>query len=323
MNSSIFEHKILVDKIVFADGISRTGKAMLSNLLLGFENMSSIQFINPLEQLTPMYVNNKIDKNALSSYLRVYLNENIYNYQLSRNLNFRSSDLTSIYNTNNPKQFIDNLSKTDGDSIIDYLKTNNTYYQFQSHELLSNYSKFLELNLEINIIELFRHPIDTIHSWYKRGWGRRFDNADPRNFSTLFQYGDYIVPHFIVGHEEEYIKLNEMEKCVFTHNLLVKKSIKEYKTLNKHNKSKMLILRYEDILINPNKETDKISNFLNIDKSYYMVQAMKDARVPREIYVEQRKSKLDEIISKISVDLHDDLKNLYEYYENEFYELCT
>lgn len=319
--NELCEYEILTDKIVFVDGVTRTGKAMVNNLLLGLDKLSSIQFINPLEQLMPIYMHGKMSRNALSAYLRLYFNENFYNYKLSRNLNFRHGDLTSIYNTDTAKEFHRNLDKADGDEIIDELNNDDIYFQFQTHDLLTHYSHFLDLNIEVYVIELFRHPIDTIHSWYKRGWGTRFDNEDPRSGTTLFKYKDYTIPHYAIGNEEEYINLNEMEKCVFMHNLLVRKSIKEYKKLNTRQKSKIILLKYEDMLQKPDEEINKICGFLNTNKKSHINKVMQDARVPREINTLKRTEKLDEITANVNINLQNDLLDLVEYYENKFYEL--
>ena len=320
-NNIVYEYKLITNKIVFADGISRTGKAILSNLLLGFEEMSSVQFINPFEQLMPMYINDKITKDAMSGFLRLFFNENFYNYKLSRNVNFRYDDLTSIYNTNNPTEFHKNLSKKDGTSVIEELTDDTLFFQFQTHDLLTHYSKFLELNIDAYIIELFRNPIDTIHSWYKRGWGTRFDHVDPRSGTTLFQYKGKTIPHYAIGNEEYYLSLNPMEKCVFMHNLLQKKSINEYKQLNDKQKQNILLIKYEDLLKDSTNETTRMSNFLNLKKTPHMNKVMQDARVPRVVNNENRIKKLNEINKNINQELQNDLKELYEYYEYNFYNL--
>jgi hypothetical protein len=320
-NTKVYEYNLITDKIVFADGISRTGKAMLSNLLLGYENISSIQFINPFEQLMPMYINGKITKDAMSGFLKLFFNENIYNYKLSRNINFRYDDLTSIYNTHNPKEFFKNLSKEDGDSVVKELENSNIHFQYQTHDLLTHYSKFLELNIDAILIELFRNPIDTIHSWYKRGWGTRFDNIDPRSGTTLFEYNNKTIPHYAIGKEEYYLGLNPMEKCVFMHNSLQRKSINEYQKLTTLEKKNILLIRYEDILEDPVFETDRIANFLDLKKIPHMQQMMIDAKVPRTINHSKKDSKSKEIASMVSQELFADLVHLSTDYEQNFYNL--
>ncbi len=318
---NIYEFDVLTNKIIFVDGITRTGKALLNTLLLGFEKTSSIQFFNVLEQLMPMYVNNKISRNAMSAFLKLYLNENFYNYKLSRNLNFRYNDLTSIYNTKNPIEFLRNFEKNEGDAIIEEFLNEDLYFQFQTHDLLTHFSSFLDLNIDVQVIELFRHPIDTVHSWYKRGWGKRFDNVDKRNWTTLFKYKSNTISHYVVGNEEEYLKLNEMGKCVFMHNLLVKKAIDEYKKLDHNQKEKLLILKYEDLLINTEIVLNKISHFLDLERSSHMDKVKETSRVPRQISIYDRERKWSEIKSQVKIDLQEDLRDLTSYYEDKFYDL--
>lgn len=299
---NFLEYKLLTNNIVFADGLTRTGKGLLSHLLLGFENFSSVQFINPLEQLLPMYIHKKISKNAISSFMRLYLNENFYNYKLSRNLNFRYDDLTSIHKTQDSSIFFRNLGKEDGDKVIEEILQDDTIYQFQTHDLLTQYKKFLDLGIKVLLIELFRHPADTVYSWYMRGWGKRFDNEDPRSGTTLFRYNEFTIPHYVIGHEDEYTSLNEMEKCVFMHNMLLKKSIKEYKNLSKKNKYRILLLKYEDLLINTDVEIKKISKFLETKPTSNMINIKLNARIPRDLNIEKRKTIL-EYIKKQTNDL--------------------
>ena len=314
----ICEYDLLKKDIVFVDGLTRVGKAIYNRLIASLSNISQPQFLEPLEQLLPMYKTGHIDKNSFSAFVRLHLNERAYNHALSRNLNFRYDDLTSVHNSNNYKELFKNLSKEDGNIIIDELNNNKLIHQFQTHDLLTHYSLFLDLNIDVKIIEVLRNPIDTVHSWYKRGWGRRFDNEDPRSFTTLFKYKGKTIPHYVIGHEEEYLKLNEMEKCVFMHNLLLKESIKEYQRLSKKQKDNILILEYENMLIEPLQEIDKICLFLNIKKTEYTQKAMFDARVPRECNTIDRDNKLNDIKDMLSTKLFNELVNLSEDYNNNY-----
>lgn len=317
----LHEYELISKNIVFVDGLSRTGKALLNNLLLGYNNVSSIQFINILEQLMPLYNNGKMTKDAISSFLKIHFNENFYNYKLSRNINFRYDDLTSIYNHKDQKDFHKNLNKPDGDNIVDELLNDNLYFQFQTHDLLTHYSNFLDLDIDAHVLELFRHPVDTIHSWFVRGWGTRFDQKDPRSGTTLFIYNGQAIPHYVIGHEEEYISLNEMEKCVFMHNLLLRKSISQYLKLNHTQKKKILILKYEDLLENTENELNKISTFLKIEISSHIVKAKLDSNVPRKISKDSRQSKLNQIRANVNSLIFNDLISLVESYELHFYKI--
>ena len=317
----ICEYELIKKDILFIDGLTRVGKSMMNTLIGSLNGVSHPQFLEPLEQLLPMYRVGHIDKNAMSSFLRLHLNERAYNYALSRNVNFRYDDLTSIHNSTHSKDFFKNLSKEDGSSVIDDLSVDTEVHQFQTHDILTHYSLFLDLNIEVKIIELFRNPIDTIHSWYKRGWGRRFDSEDPRSFTSLFKYKGKTLPHYAIGYEEEYFTLNEMEKCVFLHNILLIKSVGEYKKLIDGQKNSILVLKYEDVLIDPSKEIDKICLFLETTKSKYTEKAFIDARVPRVIKTEDREKKLEEIKNSVKAELFMELNDLVNQYEKNLYGL--
>jgi len=315
----ICEYKLLKSEIVLVDGLTRVGKSMLNTIITSLERISHPQFIEPLEQLLPMYKTGHIDRNAISAFIRLYLNERFYNYKLSRNVNFRYDDLTSIHNSTSSKDFFKNLSRNDGDEIINDLINDKTIHQFQTHDILTHYKLFLELNIEVQMIELFRNPIDTIHSWYKRGWGRRFDNEDSRSFTSLFKYGGNTLPHYAIGYEDEYFTLNEMEKCVFLHNILLKNSIQEYTELTDNEKSNILLVKYEDILENPNNEVDRICIFLKTTRSEFTDNALRNARVPRITKNEDREKKINEIKTNIKKELFNDLRDMVAQYEENLY----
>ena len=321
LKSELCEVELIQKDIVFIDGLTRVGKSMLNVLIASLDKLSHPQFFEPLEQLLPVYRNGHMNKNSLSSFLRLQLNEKFYNFYLSRNLNFRYDDLTSIHNSNNHRFFLENLSKSDGDIIIDDLSDNKIIHQFQTHDVLTQYNFFLDLNINVKIIELFRNPIDTIHSWYKRGWGIRFDKEDPRSFTSLFRFKGKTMPHYAIGYEEKYFTLNEMEKCIFLHNILLKKSISEYQELTLKQKENLLLIKFEDVLSNPDLELDKICFFLNSSKTVHTNKALLKANVPRDIHLEKREEKLSEIKRKVSEDLYDDLLKIENQYNNKLYKL--
>ena len=321
LNSQICEVDLIKKDIVFIDGLTRVGKSMLNVLVASLDKLSHPQFFEPLEQLLPMYRNGHMDKSSISSFLRLQLNEKFYNYLLSRNLNFRYDDLTSIHNSTNYKAFFKNLSKQDGELVVDELINDNTIHQFQTHDILTQYKFFLDLKINVKIIELFRNPIDTIHSWYKRGWGNRFDKEDPRSFTSLFRYKGKTLPHYAIGCEEKYFSLNEMEKCVFLHNLLLEMSLHEYQKLSNKQKENILLIKFEDVISDPDIEIDRICSFLDSSKTEHTNTAFIKAKVPRDIVLEKREQKLSEIKRAVNQDLFDDLINLENQYNNNLYKI--
>jgi len=320
--SQISETEVLTKNIVFVDGITRVGKTMLCNVLAYIRNVSPPKMFEPLEQLLPMYASGHIDRNAVSAFLRMYLNQQFYNFKLSRDANFRYDDLTSVHNSYRSKEFFQNLHKADGDGIIDELQNNADIFQFMTHDLMTHYSLFRDLNIDVKVLELTRHPVDTVHSWYARGWGERFDNEDPRNWTALYKFGDKTIPHYALGAEDQYLDLNPMEKCLFMHNRLINKMLFQYGQLSLDEKSKILLLKFEDILQQPSHQIEKICHFLDSEPTEYIEKALHDARLPR-IYnsnAEQEK-KLMFIKDNCNDALFQELLSLSSQYETNCYNM--
>ena len=322
VKTRICEMQVLTKKIVFVDGLTRVGKTMLCTLLAYLRNVSTPQMIAPLEQLLPMYATGHMDRNALSAYVRLLFNERFYNFNLSREANFRYDDLTSVHTSYRTKELFKNLGKTDGQAIIDEMAKDTDIFQFMTHDLLTHYSLFKDLNIDAKVLELMRHPVDTVHSWYVRGWGERFDNEDPRSGTTLFKFGEKTIPHYALGVEKEYLDLNPVEKCLFMHNHLLEKSLTQYHQLSLVDKSQILLLKFEDVLQQPSHEIDRICRFIDSEPSEYIEKAYYDARVPRTFDVaHEREVKLIFIKDNVTDSLYQSLLSLAARYEFNFYGL--
>ena len=83
-----------------------------------------------------------------------------------------------------------------------------------------------------------------------------------------------------------------------------------------------MIIKFEDVLLHPEKTLSKLAEFLNTEKSKYSDIAMKKARVPREINLQEREKKLHEIEHLVNnKNLLGQLKELTDGYENSCYGL--
>ena len=174
------------------------------------------------------------------------------------------------------------------------------------------------MNLEFKMIELVRNPIDTIYSWYLRGWGERFDNADKRSFTMLFEFRDKVVPHYAHGMDENYFKLTPIEKCVALHNHLIRKSIDEFKSLSNIDSKRIKFITFEKMVTEPDVIMKDVADFLGSNLienySYYFSKA----RVPRNIYLNGEKRKF--ICSNINSNLLDELIDIEnQYASNNYY----
>lgn len=304
--------------IVFVDGIARCGKSLFSNVIPTLLETEHLRFITMLEHIVPALSLGCIDSNFAKSSLRSLMNEIAYDTLLSRNANFRPDDQTGVLNYYDPKVYIQRLAHKEGDGVVDELRQKKRLFPFITHDMMVNLEYLDALSIDYKMVHIYRHPVDNIYSWYKRGWGERFQ-SDPRSFTLSIEYHDEILPWYCVGYEEEWLHLNPMERCVRTVLDLLERSVAQ------HRKARYLqcvhTLTFECFVQNTEFEMHRISKFLERDTTPWTAAFLGKACCPRVLNPSDRSRKLKEFRSKISKNLYVQLTDSAEKYECDTYGL--
>lgn len=252
--------KLLPNKIIIIDGIARTGKLLLATLVSSFSKTEHFELGRNFEDISPSIKFKKIKIDYAEAFIKNNLNELIYNKYLSRNVNFRPTDRTGVYNSSNFKLYKKRLKTKEGDRVIKLIKKEKRNILFVTHDLMTTISSFNKLNLKYKMIYLYRNPFDTIISWYKRGHGKRL-GEDLREFSLLIKNKKKKFPWYqqLIG---KFNKMEEVEACATFIYHLNKNSIRNFKKLDKKYKKNILVFDYLEIIQNKNNELKTISKFL-------------------------------------------------------------
>ena len=316
INYRVYEN--IAKNLLFIDGITRCGKSLFSGIIPSLERVEHINFFALLEQVVPAISFGTLDARYARTLIQFYLNELVYNVRIARNTNFRYSDQTGIFNYKKPEVYLKRLSCEEGDKIVEDLRDTNRIIPFQTHDMLVNIDHLNELEIDYLMIELFRHPIDTIHSWFIRGWGERYSN-DPRSFTLTIEYNGSVLPWYCHGYEEEWLRLNPMERCLHTCCDLIRRAVEKYKTAAK--KDKIHILTFEDFVLNPEAELGKICSFLGTQQTVYTPHFIRLAKCPRKLEPRDREKKLSDIKTRVKRKLFDRLLEMCDSYETNLYGL--
>ena len=122
MRISINKRPPFVKNILFAEGISRSGKLLLADLLACLEDVEPIQYYGLLEHV-PFWVKFGIMKKDLAKELiKCEIDTHCYEMLIGRNLNYRIFDKSSIFKKPGYKKYIERSKQKDTDNII------NSYY---------------------------------------------------------------------------------------------------------------------------------------------------------------------------------------------------
>ena len=152
----------------------------------------------------------------------------------------------------------------------------------QTHDLMANIGLIQDLEINFSMLSLWRNPVENVYSWWTRGWGERFYNRDPSYFSLLIEDAEgSAYPWYAAYYHRETPGLNAPEKCIVVATDMIERCIEAFKT--QADKSKVLLLFFEDICADPCGEVNRMCDFLNVERTEFTGFALQDSGFPRDI----------------------------------------
>ena len=309
-------------KLVFIDGLTRTGKSLLSGILPSLNHFEHIDFANNFELLMSSYYCKKTQFDYLKGHVHKYFLEKAYNKLISRSVNFRPSDQTGVKNYAFSNIYKSRLLKTEGDQILKELYKSKNYNLYQTHDMMLHIKTLDKLNLDLKILEIYRNPFDLTYGWIKKDLLNRFNNDErlwvyPKiKFSNNFYgiwYHNYIKKYFNI-----WKKLNNHEKSALMVAEMIKKSIFN----QKNNKVKFSIktMRYEEIIYDDNL-IPKLEKFFKTSKTKFTKKFLKKMNIPRKSIEKDQKDKKNYLRDKMQNKYFLNLIKLEENYKKNIYGL--
>lgn len=320
--------KPLVEKLVLIDGFTRNGKYFLGKIVSGLKKMDYFQAVSELEYIPFLYRLNTITEDAAVVMLRKIVDEHAYNIRIGRNLNLRYSDASSLYNSYEIDEYIRRSLNHFGevsltaDKIIDSFSKGDRYSLFIVHEVLPSVQIFFKAFPTLKIIELIRHPVDTMHSCYQRGWGRRI-GLDPLSFTPATNGHKRPVPWYAYEWREEYEASCEADRVIKGIAALTEMCTQTYLFLSSKQKKQILFVRYENVVENSYTEIERMCSFLDTESSAGMPVILAREKCPKKISLEERDwkiSNLKKFASKEAFAIMMRLAKDYETKENPYKE---
>jgi hypothetical protein len=303
----------LVKDLLVVEGISRSGKFLLANLLNGFAGIEPVQYHGILEHIPFLYGNGFLDEKVASELLRCEVDTYCYEMAIGRTLNHRRSDKSSIYNVAKPETYLKRAEGPDGDEALKLFYQGKAYSFFILHELMPNIKIYLKTFPNIKVLSLQRSPIELVLSWYKRGLARRL-GADPKLFIIPFKDTSGLYPWYMHGQTKSYAKASEMDRVIMSISALIKLGKKSYAKLSVAEKKKIVFVSYEQILTEPQTITKKISTFLGRSSTGEIQNILERERLPNHESVATREAKILEIKKHASPKLFKELLVLEKNY---------
>jgi hypothetical protein len=200
-------------RLLLIDGLGRAGKLLTAKLVSNLEHVECFQYSPVLEQFPVMHFLNRLSQDATVAFLRLMIDEFVYDRMVGRNLNTRVGDASCIVNTLDYDRYIRRGLDPEGDTAIDLFTRDGRIPTFMTHHAIPHFWLFLQAVPETRLIHVVRHPIDVVASWYTRFGGARF-GTDRRILTLSMEGAAGPAPWWRADDAEAYAAMSGIDRCI-------------------------------------------------------------------------------------------------------------
>lgn len=271
-------------QIVIVNGLAGCGKTMLVPIVGSLPRVELMRFNYHLETVCILCFLNKITEDAAVGMIRMQTDIDLYHGMMSRETNFRFSDLSSVWMNARPWRYLKRLFLAGNEAVMPRIKEERPILNLVNHHLLGvSDPLFKALGDRLTLIELVRHPLYMIKQWYT--WMPREGN-DPRVFDVWIEYKGQAIPWMALGWEDLYLRSNWMDRTIYGIENQWRLGMKALKNMPDGDRRHVLIVPFEQFVLNPDPFMRQIEELLGTRADTATCRMMKKQNVPRKRYAE-------------------------------------
>ena len=316
----IIKRNLLHNNFIFIDGVAKSGKIVVSTIISSFKNTENQSLHSNINNYVKFNNLKLIDEDLTIDLILQGMQRFMIENQLSRFLNFRKNDLSSVNNSVKKKDYYNRLKINDDpneiEKIIKNLKINKNSLPIVVDDFFPNCTGKLKFFYSFKKIITYRNPIGICYdNWIRQ---RAQKKIMGHSWQDVFHYkkNNKKIPWFVKPKDaNKFISSSKLQK----HLMFLSSEIKPYfnKNIFKIPNTKFVFL--EDIWENPNGSVKSLSKFLKIEETKYTKLILKKLNLPRinvkENY-EQQFYFLKSIMSLSEFKSVLNLEKLYKLYKN-------
>jgi hypothetical protein len=268
---------ILADQIIILDGLTGTGKTMFSPLIASFEGVQNPRFEYMFEYLAISGLFNKADVDTTSALLKLLVDIKYYDAGISREVNFRPTDLSSVFSNGNGFKYLRQLFQADGGDAANRLKKESPTFFLVTHQLLSCMNVMNEAFGErLKVVEMVRHPLYLLDHWLSY---IDMHGTNPRDFTVWIDFKGNAIPWFAAGWEEKYLSSTSVDRVIYSIDALMQEV---YDCVANKKISNVLFIPFEKFVLHPDPYLNDLENFFGMQCTPDTKKHLKKQLVPRE-----------------------------------------
>jgi hypothetical protein len=270
----------LAQKIVFIDGLPGCGKTLFSSLVTGFERVEKITYSYEIEHLCAIYHLKRAEQDSVVAMIRMLTDLIIYDYMMSRNVNCRPSDLSSIFKHPNKLKYIKRFFLKGDMAVPARVIEEKPILPITVHNLLSISSPiFKALGERVVYIEIVRHPLYMI---IHQALNNELMVFNVRDFTIYYEYQQKEMPWYTLGWEQEFLNANYVEKAILFIEKVGGMMNNSRDKLSKEYPGRILTIPFEKFVTNPDIYLSQMERLMDSGINKITLEMLKKQNVPRK-----------------------------------------
>jgi len=208
----------------------------------------------------------------------------LYCTMMSRETNFRFSDLSSVWRDSSPFRYLRRLVQDGDGAVIPRIEQERPILHLVTHFLLGTSRPLFDaLGTRLLIVEVIRHPLYLIKQWH--AWMPRA-RSDPRFFFLRIEHEGESLPWFAKGWEDLYLGSNRMDRAIYSIEKQWRLDKLVVERLPSELRKRILIVPFEQFVVRPGSYMEQLEALLGTKVNARTRRMMKKQRVPRKKWAE-------------------------------------
>lgn len=300
-------HRHFEDLLV-VEGITRSGKFLLSAVLSAFEGVEPVQYAPALENLLMFHRVGTMDLESARVLLHMEFDLRAQEMAIGRYLNTRLDDVSCVFRVPGHENILERAKAEDRDELVRRFFEEKRLPLHIYHEGLPNARAFFDVFPRARMVSILRDPAALMVSWHNRGWGKMPSAADRRVMWPFFDAGGGPRPWWALDWTEDYAALSEMDRCVLTIAALYGHARRGLEAAGPDAAKRVLFVRYEDLLAAPDAEIARLGAFLGRAPAPGIAAVLERERLPRSVPAGQRGRAIERVKALMSPALEPALR---------------
>ncbi len=270
----------MAEKIIFVDGQEGCGKTLFSSLIPAFDRVEKLTYSYEIEMMCSLYYLKKIDLDAAAGMVRMLTDLILYDTMMSREVNFRPSDLSSVFKDANTMRYLKRLFLKGDMAVPARIRDEKPILSLTVHKLLGIAKPVLEaLKDRAVFVEIVRHPLYMI---IQQSLNNQNLVRDVRDFVIYFEHNKKEYPWYTAGWEDLFENSNPVEKTIYYIQKIGQMTERSKAELIKDYGVKILTIPFEDFVINPSGYMKNMEELFGSKITKTTLRGMKKQNVPRK-----------------------------------------